>query len=119
MWKLYEFFKVYNFKKESCCVNYMRKYGKQTGLNTITLLYCGVQKFLCVAKKNHTSKISSTQYVTSRHLVSNPNKEKRKHVHYISCVCYMQKTDKGGFPISKLICRFGMVQYYRRFTCQI
>ena len=49
--------------------------------------------------------------MTSRHLVSNPNKEKRKHVHYISCVCYMQKTDKGGFPISKLICRFGMMQY--------
>ena len=72
--------------------------------------------------ENNPSEIFSTQYMTSRHLVSNPNKEKRKHVHYISCVCYMQKTDKGGFPISKLICRFGMMQYKIhtiKFTCQI
>ena len=94
------------------------------GSATILLLFFGLHKCFCVlcCKKNmnHTSKVSSTQYVTSRHLVSNPNKEKRKHVHYISCVCYMQKTDKGGFPISLLICRFGMVQYYTiKFTCQI
>ena len=67
------------------------KAGQQ--LDYSTLVYTVVS--VSCKNKNHTSKTFSTQCVTSRHLVSNPNKEKRKHVHYISCVCYMQKTDKG------------------------